>query len=197
MRSRMRRGVGVASERPALSEATWCRHLWCYANARAFVGCARPGVAVLLACGERARVRGPGARGRAVRIAMMGLGGAQVSIHARSVRRKRRILLCKCCFRMQTTPDRDGRGLFGSSCVRRCPTLPHPVECSTIGAGGLSFRVRNGTGRFPSAMAAVTLRNSVTSEPVTHTRVGWRIRVFGCVIEQLLVCCFRYCTVDA
>ncbi|GAA4483647.1 hypothetical protein GCM10023094_35470 [Rhodococcus olei] len=41
--------------------------------------------------------------------------------------------------------------------VRRCPTLPHPVECSTIGAGGLSFRVRNGTGRFPSAMAAVTL----------------------------------------
>jgi hypothetical protein len=82
---------------------------------------------------------------------------------ARSVQRKRRILLRGWWFRMQTTPDRDGRGLFGSSCVRRCPTLPHPVECSTIGAGGLSFRVRNGTGRFPSAMAAVTLRNSVTS----------------------------------
>ncbi len=41
-------------------------------------------------------------------------------------------------------------------CVRRCPTLPHPGGCSTIGAGGLSFRVRNGSGRFPSAMAAVT-----------------------------------------
>ena len=41
--------------------------------------------------------------------------------------------------------------------VRRRPTLPHPPECSTIGAGGLSFRVRNGTGRFPSAMTAVTL----------------------------------------
>jgi hypothetical protein len=41
-------------------------------------------------------------------------------------------------------------------CVRRCPTLPHPGGCSTIGAGGLSFRVRNGAGRFPSAMAAVT-----------------------------------------
>ena len=40
--------------------------------------------------------------------------------------------------------------------VRRCPTLPHPGGCSTIGAGGLSFRVRNGSGRFPSAMAAVT-----------------------------------------
>ncbi len=43
-------------------------------------------------------------------------------------------------------------------CVwRRCPTLPHPGECSTIGAGRLSFRVRNGTGRFPAAMTTVTL----------------------------------------
>ena len=33
--------------------------------------------------------------------------------------------------------------------VRRRPTLPHPGECSTIGAEGLSFRVRNVTGRFP------------------------------------------------
>ena len=40
--------------------------------------------------------------------------------------------------------------------VRRCPTLPHPLECSTIGAVGLSFRVRNGTGRFPHAMTTVT-----------------------------------------
>src|SRR6478672_7091930 len=42
-------------------------------------------------------------------------------------------------------------------CVRRCPTLPHPPGCSTIGAVGLSFRVRDGTGRFPHAMTAVTL----------------------------------------
>ena len=41
--------------------------------------------------------------------------------------------------------------------VRRCPTLPHPGGCSTIGAVGLSFRVRDGTGRFPHAVAAVTL----------------------------------------
>ena len=41
--------------------------------------------------------------------------------------------------------------------VRRCPTLPHPPECSTIGAVGLSFRVRYGTGRFPHAVTAVTL----------------------------------------
>jgi hypothetical protein len=43
--------------------------------------------------------------------------------------------------------------------VRRRPTLPHRPRCSTIGAGGLSFRVRNGSGRFPAAMAAVTLWN--------------------------------------
>ncbi len=41
--------------------------------------------------------------------------------------------------------------------VRRCPTLPHSLGCSTIGAVGLSFRVRNGTGRFPHAVTAVTL----------------------------------------
>ena len=29
-------------------------------------------------------------------------------------------------------------------CGRRCPTLPHPGGCSTIGAGSLSFRVRKG-----------------------------------------------------
>src|SRR3954462_2886016 len=43
------------------------------------------------------------------------------------------------------------------SIVRRRPTLPHPVGCSTIGAGWLNFRVRDGSGGFPAAMAAVTL----------------------------------------
>src|SRR5690625_5869114 len=41
-------------------------------------------------------------------------------------------------------------------CVRRCPTLPHPWGGSTIGAERLSFRVRDGTGRFPFAVTAVT-----------------------------------------
>ena len=31
----------------------------------------------------------------------------------------------------------------------RCPTLPHPPRCSTIGACGLSFQVRNGCWAFP------------------------------------------------
>ena len=41
--------------------------------------------------------------------------------------------------------------------VRRRPTLPQPLGCSTIGAERLNFRVRDGTGCFPFAMAAVTL----------------------------------------
>jgi hypothetical protein len=51
--------------------------------------------------------------------------------------------------------------------VRRRPTLPHSLPCSTIGAERLSFRVRNGTGRFPFAMAAVTL-SSCTDSPCTQ-----------------------------
>jgi hypothetical protein len=44
-----------------------------------------------------------------------------------------------------------------SSCVRRRPTLPRSGPRSTIGAERLSFRVRDGTGRFPLAMVAETL----------------------------------------
>ena len=35
---------------------------------------------------------------------------------------------------------------------RWCPTLPLPGGGSTIGAGGLSFRVRYGSGRFPASL---------------------------------------------
>jgi hypothetical protein len=41
--------------------------------------------------------------------------------------------------------------------VRRRPTLPRGPPRSTIGAEGLNFRVRNGTGYFPFAMATETL----------------------------------------
>ena len=68
--------------------------------------------------------------------------------------------------------------------VRRCPTLPHRLQCSTIGAERLSFRVRYVSGRFPLAMAAVTLWSY---EPHTltlscgggaHTPCCWG--VWGC-----------------
>ena len=63
-----------------------------------------------------------------------------------------------CCVWVWVSP----RGLFASSggpcrVVRRRATLPHPVGCSTIAVPGLSFRVRNGTGRLSWAMAAANL----------------------------------------
>ena len=42
--------------------------------------------------------------------------------------------------------------LFSSE-IRRRPTLPGSLPPSTIGAGGLNFRVRNGYGCDPSAIA--------------------------------------------
>ena len=54
--------------------------------------------------------------------------------------------------------DPGGSALSGSD-VRRCPTLPRGLPRSTIGAEGLNFRVRDGTGCFPLAMAAATLWN--------------------------------------
>src|SRR5690349_13637826 len=56
--------------------------------------------------------------------------------------------------------------------VRRRPTLPHPPECSTIGAGGLSFRVRNETGRFPSAITTETAISDTTNTPATPQTAG-------------------------
>ena len=47
-------------------------------------------------------------------------------------------------------PLDESRGLKG---VRRRPTLPQRHRCSTMGAGGLNFRVRYGNGCDPSARA--------------------------------------------
>ena len=71
-------------------------------------------------------------------------------------------------------------------CARWCPTLPHPGGCSTIGAVRLSFRVRDGSGRFPVAVTTETTTwavrqcscDSVIRLPAnTHTRTlvvcGW------------------------
>ena len=68
------------------------------------------------------------------------------------------LMLVGCCVWVWVGP----RGLFASSggpcrVVRRRATLPHPVGCSTIAVPGLSFRVRNGTGRLTWAMTAANL----------------------------------------
>ena len=49
-------------------------------------------------------------------------------------------------------------------CKRRRATLPHPLRCSTIAVQGLSFRVRNGTGRLTLAMVAANLQ-PITTPP--------------------------------
>lgn len=78
---------------------------------------------------------------------------------------------CGIRMRMTVTPGCGGdRHRVGV--VRRCPTLPRGLPRSTIGAVGLSFRVRNGTGRFPDAMAAGTLWRcrSVVGRPYLGNR---------------------------
>ena len=54
-------------------------------------------------------------------------------------------------------PSEDEEQVLFINDVRRRSTLPQGPPCSTIDAERLSFRVRNGTGRFPLAMAAETL----------------------------------------
>ena len=75
-------------------------------------------------------------------------------------------------------------------CARWCPTLPHPGGCSTIGAVRLSFRVRDGSGRFPVAVTTETTTwavrqcscDSVIRLPAnTHTRMRMLCVVGGWV----------------
>ena len=57
------------------------------------------------------------------------------------------------------------------SMMRRRATLPHPLECSTIAAPGLSYRVRNGTGRLTWAMTAAkpeTIGTTTRAIPAYH-----------------------------
>ena len=78
-------------------------------------------------------------------------------------------------------------------CARWCPTLPHPGGCSTIGAVRLSFRVRDGSGRFPVAVTTETTTWAVrqcvlvillSGRLSTHTRVCawcvWLVVWVGC-----------------
>ena len=67
-----------------------------------------------------------------------------------------------------------GHQITGGPCqmfVRRRPTLPQPLGCSTIGAERLNFRVRYGTGCFPFRYGR---RNSFNPlKPPTHACVCW------------------------
>jgi hypothetical protein len=64
-----------------------------------------------------------------------------------------------------------------ASKIRRRPTLPHTYACSTIGSGGLDYRVRDGIGYDPSDKATETERrcSSQLGEPAAY--------VLGSVLE--------------
>ena len=68
-------------------------------------------------------------------------------------------------------------------CARWCPTLPHPGGCSTIGAVRLSFRVRDGSGRFPVAVTTETTTWAVRVS-VSSWRVSQYLVVCGCPPSQ-------------
>lgn len=67
--------------------------------------------------------------------------------------------------------------------VRRCPTLPQGLPCSTIGAESLSFRVRNVTGRFPLAIAAVTRGDTHTPSGIVAKSWGYTSCVYSISIH--------------
>ena len=73
---------------------------------------------------------------------------------------------------------------------------------SIIGAGWLSFRVRDGSGRFPAAMAAVTLCKLLScpcGAPLfcvwgVYLVVGWVLMVFVGVVASF---CGVFCKFSA
>lgn len=83
--------------------------------------------------------------------------------------------------------EKKGVGVSTSYCLvvtptrvvygRQRPSLPQGRPCSTIGAGRLNFRVRNGAGCFPAAMA--------TDTPHTRIICGQNLsatpRINGCL----------------
>src|SRR5512143_164278 len=52
--------------------------------------------------------------------------------------------------------------------MRQRPTLPHGFPCSTIGSGGLNFRVRDGNGCDPTDIATANLEKSGEAEAISR-----------------------------
>ena len=61
------------------------------------------------------------------------------------------------CFNVEMPVPPKGFGGHGACCVCSAVSYFSTRVGSIIGAGRLSFRVRDGSGRFPVAVAAVTL----------------------------------------
>ena len=65
--------------------------------------------------------------------------------------------------------ERNALGLGKNSWQR--PTLPHRIPCSTIGPGGLNYRVRDGIGCNPSGKA--TRKNEKQLADVVQSQTMW------------------------
>ena len=65
-------------------------------------------------------------------------------------------MIRRCCVVVCFPPAVVLCGWWGVVCARWCPALPRPVGRSTMGAGVLSFRVRDGSGRVLPAMTTET-----------------------------------------
>ena len=74
-------------------------------------------------------------------------------------------------------------------CARWCPTLPHPGGCSTIGAVRLSFRVRDGAGRFPVAVTTETAVGSAVPSRVVDSVVWCGCPAFAAAHLRLVGGC--------
>ena len=68
---------------------------------------------------------------------------------------------------------------------RHRPTLPYRYQYSTIGPGGLNFRVRNGNGCGPSGIGTGNLGSKSAAAPASRAAVdvegqgGWGISPEG------------------
>src|SRR5580692_5483460 len=69
------------------------------------------------------------------------------------------------------------RGDLVNEKSRRRPTLPGGLPPSTIGAGGLNCRVRNGNGCFPAAMATGNLALGGARPSSDYRQTGPRLRL--------------------
>jgi hypothetical protein len=74
--------------------------------------------------------------------------------------------------------------------VRRRPTLPRSLPRSTIGAEGLSFRVRNETGRFPFAMTTETLWSCLEREHLGRRRDDRNSGTAQWTLTHANLCCW-------
>ena len=74
---------------------------------------------------------------------------------------------------------------------RRRPTLPHSYPCSTIGAKGLNFRVRDGFGCFPFAIT--TEKNCMRYKLIkTLNSIKIVAKPHGLLVPVSSTCCHAY-----